>query len=377
MSKEAIYFRAHRSELLAALAAVNEAVPTKDSIPILTNVLLQPDGERLLLRGTNLDLEIETHCELLEASASDGLTISADEFYRIVKNMPESAEITLAPGKFPGQVAISGGRSRYNLHTLPVSDFPSIGSDRPPLAFTVHANLLTDALGKVTYAINTTMKDRTHLMGAFIEGLESGKLAIVATNGLKMAVSRISPNEITSFEPPIVPTKTVQAIRKLMGHSKAICSFYVNDRKLVIECEDIKLVSKLIDGTFPDYRRIVPSRDRVFLRADRESISKAITRACVIAGDTTREAIKLGISEGSMQIELATTTGQSAVENVDIEFDGESHLRGFNGVFFNETLSSISTTSFRLYGTDPGAPGHITPDGDADEDYIVMPMRVS
>ncbi|MGV1900712.1 DNA polymerase III subunit beta [Agrobacterium sp. 22-3674b3] len=377
MSKEAIYFRAHRSELLAALAAVTEAVPTKDSIPILTNVLLQPDGDRLLLRGTNLDLEIETHCELLEASASDGLTISADEFYRIVKNMPESAEITLAPGKFPGQVAISGARSRYNLHTLPASDFPSMGSDRPPLAFTVQANVLTDALGKVAYAINTTMKDRVFMMGAFIEALENGKLSVVATNGLKLAVSRISPHEMNRFDPPIVPTKTVQAIRKLLGQSKAICSFYVNDRKLVVECEDFTLVSKLIDGTFPDYRTAIPTRDGGFLRADRDAISKAITRACVIAGDTTREAIKLGISKGSMQIELATTEGQSAVENVDIEFDGEDHLRGFNGVFFNETLSSISTTSFRLYGTDPDAPGHITPDGDADEDYIVMPIRVS
>ncbi|MCZ7501224.1 DNA polymerase III subunit beta [Agrobacterium sp. ST15.13.015] len=377
MSKDPIHFRAHRSELLTALAAVIEAIPAKDNIPILENVLLQPDGDRLLLRGTNLDLEIETRCELLEASAGEGLTIAADEFYRIVKNMPESAEITLAPGKFPGQVTISGGRSRFNLHTLPVSDFPSIGTDRPQLAFTIQANILTDALGKVAYAMNTTMKDRPYLSGTFIEGLEDGKLSLCATDGKKMAVKRISPSEVNTFEPPIIPVKTVQAIRKLFGQSKSPCSFFVNDRKLAIECDDLSLVSKLVDGTFPDYRRLIPVRSDVFLRADRAAVSKAITRVSVIAGDISKASVRLDIAPGSMQIELMARDGQNASEPVDIEFDGDSHLRGFNPTFVNETLSSISTTSFCLHGTDPGAPGHFTPDGDADEDYIVMPMRVS
>ncbi|WP_334154277.1 DNA polymerase III subunit beta [Agrobacterium pusense] len=377
MSKDPIHFRAHRSELLTALAAVIEAVPAKDNIPILENVLLQPDGDRLLLRGTNLDLEIETRCELLEPSAGDGLTIAADEFYRIVKNMPESAEITLAPGKFPSQVAISGGRSRFNLHTLPASDFPSMGADRPPLAFTVQANLLTEALGRVAYAMNTTMKDRPYLSGTFVEGLENGRLAIVATDGLKMAASRISPSELNAFEPPIIPIKTVQAIRKLVGHSKAVCSFFINDRKMVMECEEISLVSKLVDGTFPDYKRIIPARNSVFLRADRATVSKAITRVSVIAGDISKSSVRLDIQSGLMQIELVARDGQNASEPVDIEYDGDSHLRGFNPTFVNETLSSISTTSFCLHGTDPAAPGHFTPDGDADEDYIVMPMRVS
>lgn len=376
MSNQPFHFRAHRSELLTALAAVTEAVPSKDTIPILENVLLQPDGERLLLRGTNLDIEVETRCELLEVGDSEGLTIAADEFYRIVKNMPESAEITLAPGKFPGQVAISGGRSRFNLHTLPATDFPSIGTERPPLAFVTQANQLADAIGKVSHAINTTMKDRTHLMGAFIEGLDNGKLAVVATNGLKLAVSRHTPQALSKFEGQIVPTKTVQVFRKLLGQTKASCSAYINDRKIVIECEDITIVSKLVDGQFPDYARIIPKRDAVFLRANRDAISKAITRACVIAGDTTSEAIKFNVSDGAMQIELSTRDGQNAAETVDVEFDGPDHLRGFNGIYVNETLSSISTTSFRLHGTDPGAPGHFTPDGDADDDYIVMPIRV-
>lgn len=377
MSKDPIHFRAHRSELLAALSAVTEAVPAKDNIPILENVLLQPDGERLLLRGTNLDLEIETRCELLEASASEGLTIAADEFYRIVKNMPESAEISVAPGKFPGQVTVSGGRSRFNLHTLPVSDFPSIGTDRPPLAFTIQANILTDALGKVAYAMNTTMKDRPYLSGTFIEALEDGKLSLCATDGKKLAVKRISASDVVVFEPPIIPIKTTQAIRKLFGQSKAVCSFYVDDRKLAVECDGVSLVSKLVDGRFPDYKAIVPVRNSVFLRADRATVSKAITRVSVIAGDISKSSVRLDIQNGLMQIELVARDGQNASEPVDIEFDGDSHLRGFNPTYVNETLSSISTTSFCLHGTDPAAPGHFTPDGDADEDYIVMPMRVS
>ncbi len=361
---------------MSALAAVNEAIPSKDSIPILENVLLKPEGGRLLLRGTNLDIEIETRCELVSSDAEEGLTVAADDFYRIVKNMPETAEISFAPGKFPGQVEIKGGRSRFNLHTLPASDFPSIGADLPPLAFSIPASLLTEALGKVSYAINTTMKDRPFMMGVFVEASPSGKLAFVATNGLKLAACMVNPTEAQKFHPQILPTKTVQAIRKLFGQSKAICTVYLNQRKMAIHCEDISLVSKLIDGQFPDYSRVIPSKDQIFLRADREATSKAITRACVISGDTSREAIKLGVDGNSMQIELATSDGQSAAEMLDVEYDGDAHIRGFNGQFVNETLASISTSTFRLYGTDPSAPALFTPDSDADEIYLVTPIRV-
>lgn len=376
MTKTQPYFTVHRSEIIEALAAVNEAVASKDTIPILQHVFLKPEGDHLILRGSNLDIEIETRCELLSSSTGDGLTVSADDFYRIVKNMPENAEIQLGAGKSSAQVEIKGARSKFNLHTLSVSDFPSMGAERPDFAFATPASMLTEALGKIAHAINTTMEERYYLMGVFIEALPSGKLAFVATDGLMLAAARITPNEMSSFRPPIVPTKTVKAIRKLFGQTKAVCSVYIDERKIVLECGDLSISSKLVDGQFPDYQRIIPPRNDIFFRADKDATSKAITRACVISGDTSREAIKLLIEASAMQIELATADGQSAVESVDVDYVGESQLRGFNGRFVNETLSSISTSSFRLYGTDPLAPGHFTPDSDADEDYIVMPMRV-
>ncbi len=371
-----LYFRIHRTEFLSALGAVRDAVPRKDEIPILQNVLLQPEGERMTVRGTDLSVEVETRCELLEAGNGQALTINFEEVHGIVKNLPENAEISIEAGRGAGQVAIHSGRSRYNLHFLPASDFPCMGKERPPLAFAIGAAVLNAAFRKVAFAFNTNMKDRPFLMGAHLHELPSGKLAVVGCNGLKVAVSRVVPAELTKFQPATIPTETVNIFRRLMGESKNACRVYLSENKVVIECEDYIVTSRLVDGIFLEYARVIPDRGSVFIRADCANVIRALNRVTAISGDIKTSATKFFVSNGQMRIELVTTNGQAATETLDIEYEGEEFRRGFNASFVKDTLESISTTSFLLFGKDPEAPGHFTPDNDADEDYIVMPMRV-
>ncbi|MBB3944673.1 DNA polymerase-3 subunit beta [Rhizobium skierniewicense] len=371
-----LYFRVHRTELLAALGAVSGAIPRKDEIPILQNVLLQPDGERLIVRGTNLDLEVETRCDLLEAGNGDALTIGFKELFDIAKNMPETAEIAIHEGKAQGQVTISSGRSRYNLHVLPALDFPSMGKQRPPLAFSIVGTVLNAAFKKTLYAVNTTTKDRPHLSGTYIHALPDGKLAVVGCNGIKIAVARINPTEMVDFEPPIIAIDTVKSFSKLMGEAKNECQVFISENKIVFESGDTIIVSKLIDGVFPNYERIIPERHDIKVHADRDAVLRAINRVMAIAGDTKSQATKFLMSRGQMQIEYATTNGQTAVEALDIQYDGEDFYRGFNGALVKDTLESISSSSFLMFGDDPESAGHFTPANDADEDYILMPMRV-
>ena len=371
-----LFFRAHRVELLAAFNAVRDAIPRKDEIPILQNVLLRPEGEKLMVRGTDLSIEVQTQCDLLDVGSAGALTINFEEAYSIVRNLPESAEISIEAGRAEGQVTIISGRSRYNLHFLPASDFPSMGNERPPVAFTIGAATLNAAFRKVLYAVNVNMKDRPFLMGVHVHKEASGKLAVVGCNGLKVAVSRISTVEAAKFSPATIPTETVNIFRRLLGESKANVSFSLNENKVVIEGEDIIITSRLIDGTFLPYAQVIPERNDEFIRADCASVITALNRVTAIARDIKTSATKFYFSSGQMRIELITTNGQAAVETLDIDYQGEEFKRGFNASFVKDTLESISTTSFMLFGRDPEAPGHFTPDNDADEDYIVMPMRV-
>ncbi len=371
-----LYFRVHRTELLSALGAVSGAIHRKDEIPILQHVLLQPDGERLTVRGANLDIEVETRCDLLEAGNGNALTIGFKELYDIAKNMPETAEIAIHEGKSQGQVAVSGGRSRYNLHFLSALDFPSMGKQRPPFAFSIAGTMLNAAFRKTLYAVNTKLNDRPHLSGVYVHARQDGKLAVVGSDGLKLAVVRVVPEEVVEFAPPIIATDTVKIFCKLMGESKAICKVFISENKILIECGDTVIVSKLMDGVFPDYENFIPARHQTSFRADREAVIRAISRVMAITGDAKTSAIKLLISNGQMQIEYASGNGQTAVEALDIEYEGADFYWGFNGTQVKETLESISAPAFLLFGDDPSVPGHFIPANDADEEYVVVPMRV-
>ncbi len=371
-----LYFRIHRTQFLSALGTVRDAIPKKDEIPILQNVLLHPEGERMMVRGTDLSVEVQTQCDLLEAGNGLPLTINFEEVHSIVKNLPESAEITIEAGKGPGQVAIRSGRSRYNLHFLPASDFPSMGHERPPFAFSIGAAVLNVAFRKVAFAFNVNMKDRPFLMGAHIHNLPDGKIAVVGCNGLKVAVSRLAAVEVATFQAATMPTETVNIFKRLMGDSKAPCTFYLSENKVVIENEDCIITSRLVDGVFLDYSRVIPDRQGTFIRADCATVIQALNRVTAISGDIKTSATKFFFSTGQLSVELVTQNGQAATETLDIEYQGEEFQRGFNASFVKDTLESISTTSFLLYGKDREAPGHFTPDNDADEDYVVMPMRV-
>lgn len=371
-----LYFRIHRAELLAALNAVRDAIPRKDEVPILQNVLLQPEGDRLTVRGTDLSIEVQTRCDLLEAGNGQALTINFEETYSIVKNLPESAEISIQEGKGQGQVTVLSGRSRYTLHFLPAADFPSMGNERPPFAFAAGAAVLNSAFRKVLYAVNVNMKDRPFLMGVHVHRTDNDKLAVVGCNGLKVAVSRIAPAEMAQFKAATIPTETINIIRRLMGESKDACRFHLNENKVVVECEEIVITSRLVDGVFLPYGKVIPARNGEFVRADCAAVIHALNRVTAISSNIKTSATRFLFSSGQMHIELVSSNGQAATETLDIDYEGEEFQRGFNASFVKDTLESISTASFLLFGKDREAPGHFTPDNDADEDYVVMPMRV-
>lgn len=372
-----LIFRAHRVDLLPALEAAIEAVSRKDTIPILMNVLLKPQAGRLLVRGTDLDTEVETDCDLLETGNGHAITVHAKALYDIVRNAPESTEIAVSAGKTSAQVAIAAGKSRYVLNVLPEADFPSMGASRPLESFAVNASKLSEALGKISYAIERSDKTRFYLMGAFLTLSAENVLDVVGCDGKSLAVVKMELEEAKPFEGVLVPLKSVATFRKLFGERKAPCIVSINDVKIVFECEGLTFTSKLIDGRFPDYNRIIPKKNDCIVIADRAAVRAAISRTCIVSSDTSREALRLIVDEDTMQLQLLTREGEDATESVSIKYEGDAYQKGYNGSFLTNMLASITTPEFRMYGADPQLPGLFTPNDDSMEEYVLMPMKVS
>ncbi|MDK4704300.1 DNA polymerase III subunit beta [Rhizobium sp. CNPSo 4062] len=371
------YFRVHRNQLFPALAAVFEAVERKATIPILANVLLQPRSADLLLRGTDLDIEIEASCELLEEGNGETVTLLGEDLMKIVKGLPETAEIEFAPGAYNGQVLIRSGKSRFTLLSLPSGDFPSIADKVKGDTFPISMSVLADACNRVLYAVGVTDAARIFLQGICLKPYMSGaKIAVAGCDGHNLAVVRIGTNEPVNFPTVIIPVQMINAMCKLVGKSKSTAIFTISESLIRLECDGLTIISKLIDAQYPEYERLIPSANEKEVIAPVANLSAAVDRVCIVANDVAKDVVKLTLDGGSIKLQLATLEGEEAYEEIAADCFGDSIEIGFNGRYLKGMLGSIQTQDVAMYFSDGGTAGLFKPTIESDELYIIMPKRV-
>lgn len=373
-----LFFRVHRSQILPALSAVLSAVDKGSKIPVLANVLLRPDNGQLTLRGTDLDIEIETTCDLLDECDGMPVTIKAKDLHDIVRNLPETAEIDVTTGKFHGQVQIKSGRSSFSIASLPETDFPSIASAVTGASFKMDMALFTQALGKVSYAALKVDTGRVYLTGIHVRPTAEGrKIDFVAADGRGMALVRIDTTTDAVFDGIILPLKTAAAIQKLFGEAKEPASVEIGRNMMRVECGGVSLFSRLIDGIFPpNYREVIPSNPEQEAITTVAALNAAVTRVSLVGTELDKDGIKVTLGDGQMRVELYSKDGESAVDHLPIEYDGEDgYTTGFNSKVLADTLSSIKTQDVRIrFG---GTPPNVVfmPIADLDETFVISPMR--
>lgn len=368
-----IFFRVHRSALLPALDAVFEAVDQKSTIPILGNVLLRPRTGELTLRGTDLTIEVETSCDLLDEGQKLPITVSGTALREIVRNAPESAEISFAPGAFADQVLISAGKSKFSLLTLPERDFPSISDKIQGDGHLIDLPPLLNALAKVTYAIRED-KTRPHLSGPFIHP-DNGKISVVGCDGHNLAVIKLSPEEVFTFPGAILPLKTVKSCSKIFTNAKGKGRITITDAMIRISCDGISLVSKLIDATFPNYAHIIPARQPEPVVSSVAVIKSATTRVCLVSTDLEKDSVFLDVEKNLIKVTMSTGTCETAEEEIAVSYSGEPVKIGFNGKYIRALLGSISTQDVELHIIDQESAALFRPTIDVDESYVLMPRR--
>jgi DNA polymerase-3 subunit beta len=366
-----------RAALLRSLGHVHRVVERRNTIPILANVLLRAGEGGLRLKATDLDIEV-TETIPADVSGAGSTTVPAHVIYDIVRKLPDGAQVSLESTGEGGQMQIRSGRSRFMLQALAESDFPDLAAGDLPHRFSLPAGDLKRLIDKTQFAISTE-ETRYYLNGIFFHTLEAGGqtvLRAVATDGHRLArVEMPAPAGAKGMPGIIVPRKAVAEVQKLVEDGGENVDIEISSQKIRLTFGGVVLTSKLIDGTFPDYQRVIPSGNDKHLTVERTDFAKAVDRVSTISSERGR-AVKLALADGRLTLSVNNPDSGSATEELEVDYESGNLDIGFNARYLLDITGQLDgdTALFKL--ADPGSPTVIQDREGANALYVLMPMRV-
>ncbi|UOK70161.1 DNA polymerase III subunit beta [Ancylobacter polymorphus] len=366
-----------RAAFLAALQRAHRVVERRNTIPILANVLLRAEGGSLTLIATDLDIEIEDTLPA-ECAAEGEITLPAHTLLDIVRKLPEGVQIKLEFNAEKGTATLRAGRSRFSLQALPSSEFPSLSRVEDGAAFEVPGHALADVLDRVKFAISTE-ETRYYLNGIYLhrdpEG--SGKLRLVATDGHRLSLASLAVEGLPDFHGVIVPRKAVDELSRMaQAAEKASLALQISGAKLAATFGRARFTTKLIDGTFPDYGRVIPAGNALVATLQAEELASAVDRVGTVSNERGR-AVKFTFQPGRLVLEVVNPDAGNASEELDIAYAGEEMSIGFNGRYVGDLLTATAKTGpVEIALNDPGSPTIFRRVEATDALCVLMPMRV-
>ena len=366
-----------RAELLRSLGHVHRVVERRNTIPILANVLLRASGSKLSLKATDLDLEVVEPIAA-EVGAPGATTVPAHMFHDIVRKLPEGAQVVLESLADRASLSIRAGRSRFTLQTLPESDFPDLAAGEMTHRFGVGASDLKRLIDKTQFAISTE-ETRYYLNGIYLHTPSSGEngvLRAVATDGHRLAQYELpAPKGAEGMPGVIVPRKTVGEVQRLIEGGDAEIGVELSTSKIRFTLGETVLTSKLIDGTFPDYGRVIPLGNDKELKVDKPDFEAAVDRVSTVSSERGR-AVKLSLSGTRLLLSVTNPDSGSATEEIEVEYGGDPLDIGFNSRYLLDIAAQIDSERAVFMLADPGSPTLIRDDANSGALYVLMPMRV-
>jgi DNA polymerase-3 subunit beta len=366
-----------RAQLLKSLGHVHRVVERRNTIPILGNVLVRAENARLSLKATDLDLEV-TESLAADVATGGATTVPAHMFYDIIRKLPDGSQVVLEAGGDRAVLAIRAGRSRFTLQTLPESDFPDLAAGEMTHAFSLAASEIKRLIDKTQFAISTE-ETRYYLNGIYLHAAGSAKSAVlrgVATDGHRLAqIDLALPKGAEGMPGVIVPRKTVGEVQRLIDDTEAVIKVELSQGKIRLTIGDVVLTSKLIDGTFPDYSRVIPQNNDKELIVDKSDFESAVDRVSTIASERGR-AVKLALSAGKLVLSVTNPDSGSATEELEVEYATDALDIGFNSRYLLDIAAQIEGDVAVLRLADPGSPTLIQAKDSKGALYVLMPMRV-
>ena len=366
-----------RAALLKSLSHVHSVVERRNTIPILSNVLLEAADGKLSLTATDMDLTI-VEAVPAEVAQPGATTAPAHTLYDIVRKLPEGAQVELAPSGEDGRMALTSGRSRFQLATLPKEDFPSTLDGDYPQSFALMAGELRNLIDRTRFAISTE-ETRYYLNGIYVHAAQAEGVSVlraVATDGHRLARFEMPlPEGAAEMPGVIVPRKTVGELRKLIDEADEAIETSLSEAKIRFAFGSTVLSSKLIDGSFPDYERVIPSGNDKILDIDCRTFASAVDRVSTIATEKSR-AVKMAVGDGTLTLSATSPESGSATEEIEVAYGGDGLEIGFNSRYLLDIAQQIEGEQAQFALADAASPTIVRDLGDNSALYVLMPMRV-
>ncbi|MFW2438988.1 MAG: DNA polymerase III subunit beta [Arenicellales bacterium] len=363
-----------RGALLKPLTYVSSVVEKRQTLPILSNVLMQFDGNgRLSLTGTDLEVEVITYCDEVSGEVGE-LSINARKLFDITRALPEDAQISITAEE-NGKAIIRSGKSRFTVQTLPVDDFPKIETEQWNQVWKLPASIFKQSLLRTAFAM--AQQDVRFYLNGLLLVSDNEKLITVATDGHRLAktecslTSRLTDAEIQA----IVPRKAITELNHIIEDSETEISVSFNPNHIRVELDSVIFTSKLIDGRFPDYEKVIPKEQDKSLLIDRNSLQNTLNRAAILTNEKFR-GVRLIVTKDKMSVSANNPDQEEAFDEINIEYAGEDIEIGFNVGYMLEALNAISSDKIEMLLSDANSSGTIRAPGDDETVYIVMPMRL-
>ena len=369
-----------RATLLRCLSHVQSVVERRNTIPILSNVLIDAsaDGD-LKVMATDLDLQVVEHMAAASVETAGAVTVSAHLLFDIARKLPEGSQVSLETAD--NRMTIKAGRSRFQLPTLPRDDFPTIVEGDLPTSFELPARTLAELIDRTRFAISTE-ETRYYLNGIFLHVSDEDQpvLKAAATDGHRLARFTLPrPEGAAGMPDVIVPRKAVAELRKLLEEAldgNVEIDLSASKIRFTLGGEGgVVLTSKLIDGTFPDYSRVIPTGNDKLLRLDPRSFYEGVDRVATIATEKTR-AVKMGLDKDRVTLTVTSPDNGTATEEVASQYSSDPLEIGFNAGYLKDILGQIDSDTVEMHLADAGAPTLIRKDENSPALYVLMPMRV-
>lgn len=366
-----------RATLLKALAQAQSVVERRNTIPILANVLIEAEGSTVSLRATDLDIEVIDKAPAMVERAG-ATTVSAVMLHEIVRKLPDGALVQLTDDGAAGRLTVQAGRSTFSLATLPREDFPVMASSEYTANFSAPAGVLRRLFDKSKFAISTE-ETRYYLNGVYMhvsQGDDGPVLRCVATDGHRLArIDAPLPDGANGMPGVIVPRKTVGELRKLLEDDDTKIAVSVSETKVRFATPAITLTSKVIDGTFPDYTRVIPTGNTRRLEVDAAEFAKAVDRVATVSSERSR-AVKLQLDEDRLILSVNAPDSGAAEEELAVAYGDERLEIGFNAKYLLEIASQVDRENAVFLFNSSGDPTLMREGNDMSAVYVVMPMRV-
>ncbi|HEX2567370.1 MAG TPA: DNA polymerase III subunit beta [Burkholderiales bacterium] len=364
--------KAKRDEILGPLSAVSGIIERRHTLPILSNVLLERGADTLSFLATDIEIQIAAKSAIAVGADARAVTVGARKLLDILRALPEGAEVTLQ--QQDKRLVVKAGKSRFSLQTLPAEDFPRLAKPAGEAArFSMSQKALRRVLGLVQYAM--AQQDIRYYLNGLLMLVEERQLKLVATDGHRLAYAALKLESELPRQEVIVPRKTVLELAKLLADSDDPVKIELSATQAAFSFGSVELVSKLVDGKFPDYTRVIPTQHKNVLRVERDALRQALQRAAILSNEKFR-GVRWVLADGALKIVSSNAEQEEANEELEVQYSGDALDIGFNVNYLLDVLNNVSASAVECAFGDSSSSALVSFASEKDFKYVVMPMRI-